>query len=43
MSDYITKSIIGIIVLLIIGYGMIKGGKVYEWFVEGQRKGFKYV
>ena len=29
MGNYITKSIIGIIVLLIIGYGMTKGGKVY--------------
>ena len=41
MGDYITKSIIGIIVLLIIGYGMIKGGKVYEWFVEGAKEGLQ--
>lgn len=41
MGAYITKSIIGIIVLLIIGYGMIKGGKVYEWFIEGAKDGLK--
>lgn len=41
MGDYITKSIIGIIVLFIIGYGMIKGGKVYDWFIEGAKEGLK--
>lgn len=39
MGEYITKSIIGIIVILIIGYGMVKGGKVYEWFIEGAKDG----
>lgn len=39
MGAYITKSIIGIIVLFIIGYGMVKGGKVYEWFIEGAKDG----
>ncbi|MGG7179101.1 spore maturation protein [Clostridium paraputrificum] len=39
MGEYITKSIIGIIVVIIIGYGMIKGGKVYEWFIEGAKDG----
>lgn len=41
MGGYITESIIGIIVLLIIGYGMIKGGKVYEWFIEGAKEGLQ--
>ena len=41
MGEYITKSIIGIIFILIIGYGMIKGGKVYEWFIEGAKEGLQ--
>ena len=41
MFNYITKSIIPIIVLIIITYGMIKGKKVYEWFVEGAKDGLK--
>lgn len=41
MFDYITKSIIPIIVLVIITYGMIKGRKVYEWFIEGAKDGLK--
>lgn len=41
MGEYFTKSIIGIIILIIIGYGMIKGGKVYEWFIEGAKDGLK--
>lgn len=41
MGGYLTKSIIGIIILIIIGYGMIKGGKVYEWFIEGAKDGLK--
>lgn len=41
MDGYITKSIIGFIVIIIIGYGMIKGGKVYEWFIEGAKDGLK--
>lgn len=39
MFAYLTKSVIPIIVLLIILYGMIKGRKVYEWFIEGVRDG----
>ena len=39
MFNYILKSIIPIIFILIIGYGMIKGKKVYEWFVEGAKDG----
>lgn len=34
-----TKSIIPIIVVIILGYGMIKGRKVYEWFLEGAKDG----
>lgn len=41
MNGYITKSIIGIIVIIIIGYGMVKGSKVYEWFIEGAKDGLK--
>lgn len=41
MFEYLTKSIIPIIVLIIITYGMIKGKKVYEWFVEGAKDGLK--
>lgn len=39
MFSYILKSIIPIIILLIVVYGMIKGKKVYEWFVEGAKEG----
>ena len=39
MFEYLTKSIIPIIILIIITYGMIKGRKVYEWFVEGAKEG----
>lgn len=39
MFNYILKSIIPIIFILIIIYGMIKGKKVYEWFVEGAKDG----
>ncbi|MGL4848859.1 MAG: spore maturation protein [Clostridium sp.] len=41
MFTYITKSIIPIIVLVILVYGMIKGRKVYEWFLEGAKDGLK--
>ena len=41
MFSYITRSIIPIIVLIIITYGMIKGRKVYEWFIEGAKEGLK--
>ena len=41
MFQYITKSIIPIIVIIIITYGMIKGKKVYEWFIEGAKDGLK--
>ena len=41
MFAYLTKSIIPIIVLIIITYGMIKGRKVYDWFIEGAKDGLK--
>lgn len=39
MFSYITKSIIPVIVVVILIYGMIKGRKVYEWFIEGVKDG----
>lgn len=41
MLNYLSKSIIPIILLVIISYGMIKGRKVYEWFIEGAKEGLK--
>lgn len=41
MFNYLSKSIIPIIFLLIITYGMFKGRKVYEWFIEGAKEGLK--
>lgn len=41
MGGYIIKSIIPIIIILIILYGMLKGRKVYEWFIEGAKDGLK--
>lgn len=41
MFQYITKSIIPIIVLVIITYGMFKERKVYEWFIEGAKEGLQ--
>ncbi|GAB6168646.1 spore maturation protein [Clostridium carnis] len=41
MFEYFTKSIIPIIVVLIITYGMFKGKKVYEWFIEGAKEGLQ--
>lgn len=41
MFDYFTKSIIPIIVIVIVTYGMFKGRKVYEWFIEGAKEGLK--
>lgn len=37
--DYIVKAIIPIIIISIVTYGMIKGVKVYECFVEGAKEG----
>lgn len=39
MLNYLSRSIIPIIFLLIITYGMIEGRKVYEWFVDGAKEG----
>lgn len=41
MIKYLSLSIIPIIFLIIITYGMISGKKVYEWFVEGAKDGAK--
>lgn len=41
MLNYLSKSIILIIFLFIIIYGMFKGRKVYEWFIEGVKDGLK--
>ena len=41
MFSYLSKSIIPIIFLLIITYGMFKGRKVYEWFIDGAKEGLK--
>lgn len=35
----LTSSLIPIILVLIVIYGMFKGGKVYEWFLEGAKEG----
>lgn len=37
--DYIIKAIIPIIIVSIVSYGMLKGIKVYECFVEGAKDG----
>lgn len=37
--SYITNSLIPIILGVIVFYGMIKGRKVYEWFLEGAKDG----
>lgn len=37
--SYLGNSLIPIILLLIVTYGMFKGRKVYEWFVEGAKDG----
>ena len=37
--DYIIKSIIAIIVLAVVVYGIFKKVKVYECFVEGAKDG----
>lgn len=39
MISYLSKSIIPIIFLLIITYGMLNGRQVYEWFIEGAKEG----
>lgn len=39
--DYIIKALIPIIIASIVLYGMLKGVKVYECFVEGAKDGIK--
>ena len=39
MLNYLSKSIIPIIFVIIIIYGMVKGRKVYDWFIEGAKEG----
>ncbi|KOF56000.1 MULTISPECIES: spore maturation protein [Clostridium] len=39
--DYIIKALIPIIIVTIVLYGMLKGVKVYECFVEGAKDGIK--
>lgn len=39
--EYLSKSIIPIIFVIIVTYGMFKGRKVYEWFIEGAAEGLK--
>lgn len=41
MLKYLLKSIIPIIAFVVICYGMIKGRKVYDWFIEGAKEGLK--
>ena len=43
MLNYLSKSIIPIIFLIIVTYGMFKGRKVYEWFIEGAKDGLGVV
>ncbi|MGL4773110.1 MAG: spore maturation protein [Clostridium sp.] len=37
--NWIVTGIVPIILVLIITYGMFKGRKVYEWFIEGAKEG----
>lgn len=37
--SYVIRSIIPVIIVLVVGYGIIKGVKVYECFVEGAKEG----
>lgn len=39
MLRYLSVSIIPIILFIILVYGMVKGRKVYEWFVDGAKEG----
>ncbi|GIM29016.1 spore maturation protein B [Clostridium polyendosporum] len=41
MFIYLLKSIIPLMFIIIIAYGMVTGKKVYEWFVEGAKEGLK--
>lgn len=39
MFNYLLKSIIPIIFFIVVIYGMFKGKKVYDWFIEGAKEG----
>lgn len=39
MFNYLLKSIIPLIFLLVVIYGMFEGRKVYDWFIEGAKEG----
>lgn len=41
MGRYLTNSLVPLILLVIVVYGMIKGRKVYEWFLEGAKEGIQ--
>lgn len=41
IKEMLTGSIIPLILLVIICYGMWKGRKVYEWFIEGAKEGLQ--
>ena len=41
MGNYLSSSLVPLILLIIVCYGMIKGVKVYEWFIEGAKDGLK--
>lgn len=41
MGSYLSTSIVPLILLVIVCYGMFKGVKVYEWFIEGAKEGLK--
>jgi len=43
MINYLSKSIIPIILLIIITYGMLAERKVYEWFIEGAKEGLDVI
>ena len=43
MINYLSKSIIPIILLIIITYGMLEERKVYEWFIEGAKEGLDVI
>lgn len=41
IKEVISGGIIPLILLVIVTYGMFKGKKVYEWFIEGAKEGLQ--
>lgn len=41
IKELLSVGIIPLILLVIITYGMFKGKKVYEWFIEGAKEGLQ--